>query len=73
MKFDWNYIPAGAPYLTIGTLGISLNSAVLSLLGNPNKILLGFDPEAMAIGVKPYEGELGVKPYDIGGRVKMDG
>lgn len=70
MNFDWNYIAAGAPYLTISRLGISLNTSVLSLLGNPEKILLGFDANTMTIGVKPYEGEQDVKTYDIGGRVK---
>ena len=70
MNFDWTYVSSGAPYITISPLGVSLNAAVLSSLGNPKKLLLGYDPDALAIGVKPYEGEEGVKPYDISGRVK---
>lgn len=69
-NFDWNYVSAGAPYVTISELGFAFNNPAISILGNPKKVILGFDQEKMAIGIKEFEGEPGVKPYDFANRIR---
>lgn len=72
MKFNlnWNFITAGAPYITISELGLSFNTPSISLLNNPEQVIVGFDDENLIIGVKEYNGELDVKPYNFYSRVK---
>lgn len=69
-KFDWNSISGGAPYVTLTSLGISFNSVAISKLGNPEKVLIGFDEENLAIGIKPFENENNIKVYEFASRVK---
>lgn len=69
MNFNWKYVSTGGPYITVTRYGLQINETALSLLGNPSKILIGFDSDTYAIGVKPYEGEENTKPYSIDGRI----
>lgn len=69
-SFDWNSISGGAPYVTLTSLGISFNSVAISKLGNPEKVLIGFDEKNLAIGIKPFENENGIKVYEFASRVK---
>ncbi|MCH5252772.1 MAG: hypothetical protein J1F22_07340 [Lachnospiraceae bacterium] len=69
-NFDWNYISSGAPYITISELGLAFNSPAISMLGNPEKVILGFDLDNMTIGIKEYENELDIKSYDFLSRVR---
>jgi hypothetical protein len=68
--FNWSAVSGGAPFVTFSTLGIAFNSVSIEKLGNPEKIIIGFDENQCVIGVKAYEGEPGVKPYDFANRVK---
>jgi hypothetical protein len=68
--FDWNAVSGGAPYITVSTLSIAFNSVSIDKLGDPEKVIVGFDEEQCAIGVKAYSGEQNVKPYDFAKRVK---
>ena len=70
LNFDWNYISSGSPYVRISSFGISFNSFAISLLGNPDKVILGFDPDKLAIGIKKYAGEENVKTYEFYDRMK---
>lgn len=69
-NFDWNYVAAGAPYITISELAIGFNTPAISLLGNPEEVVLGFDDENMTIGVKQYDGNENVKSYKFYSRIK---
>nr|WP_004603085.1 hypothetical protein [[Eubacterium] cellulosolvens] len=68
--FDWTYVSAGAPYVTISELGLAFNSPSSSLLGNPEEVVIGFDEKQMAIGVKNAESMEDVKPYKFFSRMR---
>ena len=70
-NFNWSAVSGGAPYVTFSTLGISFNSVSISRLGNPEKIIVGFDEEQCVIGVKAYSGEPDIKAYDFSSRVRQ--
>ena len=69
-NFDWNYVSAGAPYITISESGLGFNSPAISLLNNPEEIIVGFDKDKMTIGVMEYDGNENVKPYKFYSRIK---
>ena len=69
-KFNWSVVSGGAPYITLSTLGIAFNSVSIERLGNPEKILIGFDEEQFVIGFKVYENEMDAKPFEFSGRVR---
>lgn len=64
-NFDWKFIQAGAPLVTLTDFGIAFNSLAISLLGSPEQVVIGFDSENNVIGVKVYNGEVDVKSYDF--------
>lgn len=68
--FDWNYIFAGAPYVTISELGLAFNTPAISLLGKPEEVVLGFDENKMTIGVKDAKGMEGAKVYTFFSRIR---
>lgn len=68
--FDWNYISAGAPYMTISESGLSLNMPAINMLGCPEEVLVGFDKGKMAIGIKPAQGSENAKKYKFKSRIK---
>ena len=69
-NFDWNYVAAGAPYITISELALGFNAPSISLLGNPEEFIIGFDDQTMTIGVKKYDGNENVKSYKFYSRMK---
>ena len=69
-NFDWNYVSNGAPYVTISSFAIGFNSPSISLLGNPEEVIVGFDSQNMMIGIKKYDGEANVKKYKFYSRMK---
>ena len=69
-NFNWSAVSGGAPYITLSSLGIAFNSVSIEKLGNPEKIMIGFDEGQRIIGVKAYKGEPGIKPYEFADRVK---
>lgn len=69
-NFNWNAVSGGAPYVTISTITIAFNSVSIDKLGNPEKVVVGFDEAQCVIGVKAYSGESNIKPYDFSKRVK---
>ena len=68
-NFDWNYISAGAPYITISELGLALNMPAISLLNNPEDIVLGFDETKMAIGIMNAQEMPTAKAYKCNSRI----
>lgn len=68
--FDWNYVAAGAPYITISEFALAFNAPCISLLGNPEEVVIGFDDEQMLTGVKKYCGDENAKPYKFFSRIK---
>lgn len=69
-NFDWNCVAAGAPYITISELALGFNLPSISLLGNPEEVVVGFDEKTMTIGVKQYDGAENVKSYKFYSRMK---
>jgi hypothetical protein len=69
-NFDWNYVASGAPYITLSTTAIAVNTTAASLIGEPNEVVIGFDKDNMIIGIKPYQSGEEVKSYKFRGRMK---
>lgn len=69
-NFNWSAVSGGAPYITLSLLGIAFNSVSIEKLGNPEKIMVGFDEAQCTIGVMGYDGNPGIKPYEFSSRVK---
>lgn len=69
-RFDWNYVPSGAPYVTVSETGLAFNTPAVALLDNAEEVIVGFDKTNLAIGVMKYDGRSNTKPYKFYGRVK---
>ena len=69
-NFDWNYVSAGAPYVTVSELGLAFNTPAISLLGNPEDVVVGFDEIQMVIGVKDAKSMTDVKSYKFYSRIR---
>ncbi|MCL2532198.1 MAG: hypothetical protein FWE40_08600 [Oscillospiraceae bacterium] len=69
-NFDFSAVSGGAPFVTLSSLGISFNSVSISKLGNPEKVIVGFDEEHCALGIRAYRGEPN-KAYEFASRVKQ--
>ena len=71
-NFDFNFVKNGTPIVTLSSLGIAFNHASRKVIGDPDKILVGYDAAAHAIGVKAAsESDVGAI-YDFAPRVKND-
>jgi hypothetical protein len=68
-NFNWSAVSGGAPYATLSSLGIAFNSVSIEKLGNPEKVMIGFDEDQYIIGIKAYEGEPNIKPYEFASRI----
>jgi len=64
-NFNWNIIRAGRPKITLSKQSLMFNSAVISMLGNPVRIIIGYDCEQRVIGLKAYGGEQGVPAFSM--------
>ncbi|MCD8378315.1 MAG: hypothetical protein LUB59_05960 [Candidatus Gastranaerophilales bacterium] len=69
-KFDWNCVSAGAPYVTISSLGLAFNSPSINMLGCPENVVVGFDEKNMAIGIRKAEESETAKSYKFKSRIK---
>lgn len=68
--FDWNYINAGAPYVTVSELGLAFNSPSSVLLGDPEEVVIGFDQDKMTIGIMDAKNISGAKTYAFHSRMR---
>lgn len=68
-NFDWNYVSSGAPYVTVSDLGLAFNSSAISLLKNPEDVVIGFDEANLTIGIKDAKDMTDVKSYKFFSRV----
>ncbi len=69
-NFDWDYVSAGAPYITVSTFGLAFNTPSINLLGNPENIVVGFDKDSMAIGIREASPSESNRAYGFKNRVK---
>ena len=69
-NFDWNYVANGAPYITISSLALGFNTPSVSLLENPEEVVIGFDSQQMLIGIKKSDGNESSKKYKFYSRMK---
>lgn len=68
--FDWNFITNGVPYITISETALALNKPAVSILENPEDVIVGFDDKTMTIGIKKYNGNKNVKSYRLRDRIQ---
>jgi len=68
-NFDWNYVSAGAPYVTVSELGLAFNGPAISMLKNPEEVVVGFDEANLTIGVKSAEDMENAKTYKFFSRM----
>jgi len=61
--FIWSSPSSGAPIVSIATYGITFNSAAIQLIGNPKKIMMGYDVNKKIIGIKPINDETKKNPH----------
>lgn len=54
-KFQWFNKEIGSPVVTIAEYGLLFNKACVSVMQNPEYILIGFDKDNFAIGINPLE------------------
>lgn len=71
-NFDFEFIKRGAPIVTLSSLGIAFNHSSIQALGNPEKILIGYDADAHVIGVKKAALNDYDSAYEFATRVKND-
>lgn len=69
-NFNYEFVSAGAPIVTLSTLGIAFNSVCRSMLGYPEKINIGFDENRLALGIKAHDEESTVKHFEFESRVR---
>lgn len=70
-NFDWNYVAAGAPYITINETSLAFNTPAISLLQNAPNVVVGFDKEKMAIGVMNAQNHPDGKSYAFYTRIRQ--
>lgn len=64
-NFDFDYVSAGAPIVTLSKFGIGFNRLAREALGYPEKVKIGYDKENKVIGVKSLIGETNSKTYEF--------
>ena len=69
-SFDYHFIKAGAPIVTLNSTGIAFNPVVRSMLGHPEYIAIGFDAGRKAIGARPAQEREDADVYPFEGREK---
>lgn len=68
--FDWGYVAAGAPYITISNISLGFNSPAIALLSAPEDVAIGFDEKHLTIGVTDAKNIPGARSYKFASRVK---
>lgn len=71
-NFDFSYLKNGAPAVTLSSFGIAFNKGAIESLGNPDQVIIGYDPEQQAIGVRARGDDTTSPCYDFAPRVKND-
>ena len=74
-NFDFSYIKGGAPIVTLSSFGIAFNKGSIDALGNPEKVIIGYDDKNRAIGIRAKNDDddnPDVPSFDFARRVKND-
>ena len=69
-NFDFSFVRAGAPIITLSTTGLAFNPVVRSMLNYPEEIDIGYDEAENVIGICAHREENGGKPYIFESRQK---
>ena len=64
-KFNFEFVNAGAPIVTLSSLGIAFNPLSRSLLGFPEAINIGFDEDKVTIGIQVHNPATNIKFYEF--------
>lgn len=51
-RFHWFGPDFNAPVVTVAEYGLVFNQGAAAILGNPDEVLLGFDPVKLVIGIR---------------------
>ena len=69
--FDFGIVKAGAPVITISSLGIAFNGVVRRMIGEPDAVKIGYDRNHKAIAICACNSDES-NSYFIKGRVRQD-
>ena len=69
-EFNFEFVGAGAPIVTLSSLGIAFNPVCRAMLGYPQKINIGFDEKKLVIGVKAHDPLSSLKSFYFENRVR---
>lgn len=69
-SFDFNFVKAGTPIVTINALGLAFNYLSRSKLGFPDRINVGYDDKAHVIGVQAHKKGSDLQYYEFESREK---
>ena len=69
-SFNFEFVKAGAPIVTISSLGLAFNQLSRSKLGYPQKINIGYDEKAQVIGIRPHDESTNITSYEFESREK---
>lgn len=64
-NFNFEFVNAGAPIVTLSSLGMAFNPLSRSLLGYPEAINIGFDEEKVTIGIQVHDPNTSIKFYEF--------
>ncbi len=64
-EFNFDFVAAGAPIVTLNSSGIAFNPVCRAMLGYPDKVNIGFDEKNMVIGVKEHDPNTDIKAFDF--------
>ena len=69
-NFDWDCVSAGAPYVTVSSLGLALNTPSINMIGSPDNVVIGFDEKNLTIGIRKADATDSSKSYKFKSRIK---
>lgn len=64
-SFNFDFVSAGAPIVTLSAFGIAFNALSRSSLGYPEKINIGFDENKMTLGIQEHQPDTNIKYYEF--------
>lgn len=67
-NFDYEFVSAGAPIVTLSSLGFAFNPVCRKMLGYPDKVNIGFDEKKMALGIKKHNQSTSIRAYEFESR-----
>lgn len=64
-EFNFEFVSAGAPIVTLNSLGIAFNPVCRAMLGYPDQVNIGFDEKNLALGVREHNPLSNTKAFEF--------